>query len=80
MRRGLVVGDKVMWRGSGGTAPPEQVTVTAIVICGASEKHGRKVVAASWRAVQAEDDSVTVYLDNGRWAYGNQIEPVREAK
>lgn len=67
----LKVGDKVMWRGSFGSAIPQLATVKSIELCEPGEKYGEQVDEASW----SDRDRMVVDLDNHSWAYGYQISP-----
>ena len=40
------------------------------------DKYGSKVAAMSWSLI--EGDYAVVDLDNGHWAHGSQISPVKE--
>jgi hypothetical protein len=70
----LRVGDEVVWRGAWGTEAPVHARVIHIEhTCG--EKYGDDVESAPWSAMV--DREFTVDLDNGSWAYADQITPVR---
>jgi len=77
----LRIGDQVLCNGCFGMEPARLVRVTGIVDGG---KHGRPVDVIEWSAVHDVDCAVkcgrrvVVDLDNGHWAYGNQIEPAHE--
>ncbi len=68
----LKVGDKVIWRGSWGSDKPIKAEINSIEITGGG-KYGRQVDEVDWREVY--DRNVTVDLDNGHWAYADQISP-----
>jgi hypothetical protein len=70
----LKVGDKVMWRGSWGNEPAKLATVTGMEICSNGSKSGRSVGSADWDVVTS-GRKVVVELDNGHWAYGEQLRP-----
>ena len=72
----LRIGDAVLWRSAWGTKPAQTTTVTAIerVQPASGEKHGQRVSAMDWADVPS---CAVVDLQNGHWAYGKQIEPVR---
>ena len=67
----LSINDKVIWRGGWGSEPPQVVTVTSIER-NCKGKYGDPVAAIPWDEVNSR--SVIVSLDNGHWAYGNQLE------
>jgi hypothetical protein len=67
----LKVGDKVMWRGAWGKEIPKEAMVTEMELCGVGQKYGKPISSAKWTTV--ENDKVVVTLDNGHWAYGNQL-------
>jgi hypothetical protein len=71
----LKIGTKVNWRGAWGKQPAKEATVTGITI-GCVGKVGHNVPNVHWELVN--DRSVIVDLDNGHWAYGNQISKVNE--
>lgn len=71
----LKVGDKVSWRGSFGTAAPQEVVVKGMELTEhPREKSGVAVEAVSWDSVRA--NKVIFDLENGHWAYGEQISPI----
>jgi hypothetical protein len=71
----LSIGDIVSWSGSFGTAPARPAKVTHLEITsGHREKYGTPVDAVAWTTVR--DNRVLVSLDNGSWAYGEQIRPL----
>lgn len=68
----LCVGDRVLWRGGFGAAEPKIARVVAIELCESPRsKYGRFVPEVEWDL----QDLLNVTLDNGSWAYGDQIEP-----
>lgn len=70
MNNSLKIGDTVNWRGTWGKDAPQDAVVKTIEInCTAG--NGTEVNSVSWSKVN--DRSVVVNLDNGNWAYGNQI-------
>tara|TARA_A100001037_G_C14878945_1_gene513046 strand:- start:298 stop:543 length:246 start_codon:yes stop_codon:yes gene_type:complete len=70
----LQVGDKVLWRGGFGTHQPLVATVVGMAITeGPRQKYGASVVAVDWTVVRA--NRVVFDLDNGHWAYAEQIQP-----
>jgi len=73
----LKIGHKVMWRGTWGKDLPKEATVTGITI-GCVGKVGHDVPNVHWELVN--DRSVIVDLDNGHWAYGNQISRIEQNK
>lgn len=66
----LRVGDTVSWRGSWGRDLPQDVKVNGIEV-NCVGKSGTEVQEVEWDFV--DNRSVIVDLDNGHWAYGNQI-------
>jgi len=70
MSKLLKVGDTVNWKGAWGSQPALDAKVEAIEIkC--VNKCGDAVEFVKWNKVH--DRTVIVSLDNGSWAYGNQI-------
>lgn len=71
----LKIGDTVMWRGGFGRQNPQPVKVEAIELTEQPrEKYGEEVEEVSWDAVR--ENRVVMTLDNGYWAYSDQIEPM----
>lgn len=70
----LKVGDTVRHRGGFGYDSPTNAKVEAIDINCRGGKHGDDVDEVDWSKVTR--DNCVVSLDNGHWAYGNQIKPV----
>ena len=66
----LRIGDTVRWRGAWGQNPPRRVVVVRIERCPEGTKYGEFVIEIPWRDVP---DRCVVDLDNGHWAYGDQI-------
>lgn len=71
----LKVGDTVRWRGGFGSQPATFAKVVVIEATKDGEEYGDRVEQIAWEAVTRS--SCVVWLDNGHWAYGNQLEPVR---
>ena len=70
----ISVGDKVMWRGGFGTQPPKEATITGIELCGyAGAKYGEPRSSVDW----SQQDRIVVDLDNGHWARGSQLSPIK---
>ncbi len=71
----LRVGDRVMWRGMFGAAMPREAHVTYIEDTRPypRSKYGIHVGEIMWDAVRQNMALIT--LDNGSWAYGEQISP-----
>lgn len=68
----LCVGDRVLWRGGFGTDEARLQRVVAIELCSTPRsKYGQRVAEVEWHLAEY----LNVTLDNGRWAYGDQIEP-----
>jgi len=74
----LTVGDKVMWRGAWNTEPPKKVTVESIELCPVGKKHGSDVQSVAWNTIDGGKRNVVVTLDNGHWAYGYQLKPIKK--
>ena len=71
----LRVGDSVLWSGAWGYNEPQVAHVTGIELVEPGQKEGGvPVEAVPWSAVERE---VVVDLDNGHWAYGTQLDPVK---
>lgn len=64
----LYLGDTVNWKGAFGTETPKEAKVIAIEI---KEK---SVDWLNWHLIDSKD--VIIALDNGRWAYGYQINKI----
>lgn len=67
----LNVGDTVNWSGCWGSDVPQSAVIKHIEVETGGGKDGREVQSVSWSQVTREN--VIVDLDNGHWAYGNQI-------
>lgn len=75
----LKIGDKVMWRGGWGKDPAVEATVTSIEVCKIHSKNGRSVKSVAWNTVKGYSNrQVVVTLDNGHWAYGDQLDKMPE--
>lgn len=70
----LKVGDTVAWRGAWGTDAPKEAKVTAIESNCNGGKNGIEVDSVEWDEVTREN--VVVSLENGHWAYGDQLEEI----
>lgn len=66
----LKINDSVMWSGTWGSDIPKKAKVTGIEI-GCVGKMGHTVGWTFWASIY--DRNTIVSLDNGHWAYGNQI-------
>ena len=74
----LIVGDHVHWKGSWGSDPQEEATVTGIQINFESEKEeGYDVEEVDWNRVVGRD--AIVDLNNGHWAWAFQISRIEYA-
>jgi hypothetical protein len=71
----LSVGDRVVWRGAWGSAPPLLARVEGLERTphGSCSKYGTPVPSMPWAEVA---DCAVVSLDNGSWAYGYQLAPL----
>ena len=72
----LKIGDKVMWRGAWGAEPAKEATVTNMQLCAVGSKYGKDIKSADWETVR--NGKIVVSLDNGHWAYGTQLSPIKE--
>jgi len=71
----LRVGDAVIWKGSWGQDSPLEAKVASIEeTVGKHQKNGESVSQTKWSRIKA--DRAVVDLDNGHWAYGNQLQPI----
>ncbi len=67
--------DRVLWRHKWGMAEQRSATVTAIEVQDPpGSKVGFEVESIPWTHVKGRD--VIVTLDNGSWAWANQIKPL----
>lgn len=72
----LKIGDTVSWRGSWGMERPADAKVTRLEETPFPRtKYGKEVAQIPWQKVF--DNCCVVTLDNGHWAYGEQIIPTR---
>jgi hypothetical protein len=71
----LTIGDTVLWRGSWGKDEPKEAKIRNIEICKVGEKYGKATTWVLWSTVR--NGNVTVDLDNGHWACGTQINPIK---
>ena len=70
----LKIGDTVIWRDGWGQDPPQEAVVVCIEITERPrEKDGHEVEEVHWTTVR--ENRVVVSLENGKWAYGEQISP-----
>lgn len=68
----LCVGDRVLWRGGFGADEAKVARVVAIERCASPRsKYGERVPEVEWDL----REYLNVTLDDGSWAYGDQIEP-----
>jgi hypothetical protein len=72
MRKFLEVGDTVSWRGSWGRDLPKDAKVVNIEV-NCTTSMGAEVRGVIWSKVKKAGRSIIVELDNGHWAYANQI-------
>ncbi len=73
--RTLQVGDKVLWRGGFGSVDERVATVERIEHTEGG-KYGKVVERANWADMVRRE--YVVSLDNGHWAYAEQIKPFDE--
>lgn len=72
MGRLLCVGDRVLCRDNFGNGEARVARVVTIEVCERRRaKYGQRVPEVDWD----EQAYLNVTLDNGSWAYGDQIEP-----
>ena len=69
----LKIGDEVSWKGAWGSQASKRAVVTEIEVTNGG-KYGDEVNSVEWTKVR--DRNVVVTLDNGHWAYGEQISRV----
>lgn len=69
----LRVGDLVNWRHGWGSEPPRLARVKLIEIECVGAENGLVVAECTWEV--ARKGSTVVDLDNGHWAYGDQLSP-----
>jgi len=75
----LKVGDKVLWRGCFGAESPKVATVQRMELCAyPRSKYGKEVNEVDWQDIF--DNRVIFDLDNGCWAYSEQINPLPNSK
>ena len=76
MNDAIKIGDKVVWRGSYGDADPKTAVVDGITITERPyDKHdGKEVYSVKYSTLK--EGRAVIDLDNGHWAYANQIAPV----
>jgi len=74
----LKIGDKVIWRGAWGKEAPKEAIVEEIELCANGSKYGKTVKSVDWATIEKGNRSITVSLDNGHWAYGNQLSPMKK--
>ena len=72
----MKVGDTVMWRGCFGMDAPKPAKIESIEETQQRRsKYGDAVSEIAW----SRKDYALVTLDNGHWAYGEQLSPVAQA-
>ena len=64
----LYLGDTVNWKGAFGTETPKEASIVAI------QFQGVEVMELNFTLLESKETIIT--LDNGRWAYGYQIEKI----
>jgi hypothetical protein len=66
------VGDTVLWKGAFGMQPAQKAKVVMMELTpGPRQKYGEDVEKVSWDMVH--QNRVLFTLDNGHWAYSDQI-------
>jgi len=81
----LSVGDVVLWNGAWGTQAGQRAVVTGITVGGKRGTDERRSVPWDRALVgccpethlECVGRDVVVNLDNGHWAYGSQIAPIK---
>lgn len=71
----LRIGDKVAWRGTWGKDPIEEATIEIITLTDSPYSKGPGVDVYSVKFSTLKEGNVIIDLDNGHWAYGNQVAP-----
>src|SRR5262249_11822269 len=69
----LKIGDVVSWRGAWGMQDAVKAIVIGIEV-NCDGKYGDETTSVAWNAVRTR--RVIVSLNNGHWAYGEQLDPV----
>jgi hypothetical protein len=69
----LKIGDTVNWRGCFGSDPKKKAKVEGIQITGGG-KYGDDVDEIDWSEMY--DRNAVVDLDNGHWAYAEQVSKI----
>jgi hypothetical protein len=67
----LKVGDKVLWRGSFGSADKHLATIESIDINCNGCKEGDEVEETEWANIHGRNSIHS--LDNGHWCWGEQL-------
>lgn len=67
----LRIGDLVMWSGGFESEISLPTRVTCIELAEDGKKYGEEVEEVLWKHVDSRN--VVVDLENGKWAYGNQL-------
>lgn len=70
----LKVGDTVSWRGAWGIDPAKEAIIETIDVNCKGSKSGTEVESVEWNEVTRKN--VVISLDNGHWAYGDQIKEI----
>ena len=73
----LKEGDKVKWRGGWGADAPKEAIVESMELCKEGSKYGKPVKSVDWGTVKG-GRRVVVNLDNGHWAYGDQLSEIKQ--
>ena len=72
----LSVGDTVMWSGGFGYHVKHPAVIKRMELCEVpNSKYGKNVESVTWQDV--EDELVIFDLENGSWAYSEQITPYK---
>ncbi len=75
MKDAIKVGDEVAWRGSYGADEPEAAKVEGITLSVSPYSHVGEEVFSVKHCTLREGRAV-IDLDNGHWAYANQVAPL----
>lgn len=75
MSKTLKIGDTILWSGAWGNDTAKKAIIKSIELCERpGAKYGEAVNEVAWEL----KDRICVDLDNGHWAYGDQLKPINE--
>ena len=79
MKGSVKIGDIVRWKDCWGAFPEQHATVVGLTVTQLPrDKYGVEVTEVPWFLVA--ENRVVFNLDTNKWAYGEQIKPLLEAK